>query len=299
MRIAIVGGGSIGLLYTYFLSDVHEVTLFVRNDMQRKVIEENGMILGTNGELYEKSITTRPIADWDAAEVDLSIICVKQYHLQELLRKDARKKWEPLLFLQNGMEHIDWIESLQLPSVLVGIVEHGALKKEDNVVIHTGKGITKIAILRGLNTSFVEALTNPCQSNFPFQLEPDFEKMLMKKLVVNSVINPLTAILKVENGVLLDNHYFYQLFHQLFSEVASVLNIEQKEEAYSNVVEVCRKTSHNRSSMLKDIEEKRQTEVDAILGYLLKMAKKKEIKAPMIYALYQMIKGMELERRGC
>ena len=45
--------------------------------------------------------------------------------------------------------------------------------------------------------------------------------------------------------------------------------------------------------MLKDIEEKRPTEVDAILGYVLEKSREKGIDTPLVNGLYYMIKGKE------
>ena len=45
--------------------------------------------------------------------------------------------------------------------------------------------------------------------------------------------------------------------------------------------------------MLKDVEAKRMTEVDAILGFLLSEAEKQGKKAPLVESYYYFIKGKE------
>ena len=57
--------------------------------------------------------------------------------------------------------------------------------------------------------------------------------------------------------------------------------------------QVCRITAGNRSSMLKDLENGRQTEIDAILGYVLHEAQQTKQDCPMTRFLYMMIKGKE------
>ena len=51
---------------------------------------------------------------------------------------------------------------------------------------------------------------------------------------------------------------------------------------FENIVTVCKKTAHNQSSMLCDLEGKRPTEVDAILGYILEKSVEREINTPII-----------------
>ena len=117
--------------------------------------------------------------------------------------------------------------------------------------------------------------------------------MLVSKLVVNAVINPLTAILEVENGRLITNQYYFHVLKTVYFEVASILNLENREEHLQQIINICKNTSSNRSSMLNDIEAKRITEVDAILGFILDEAYKKNLKAPQIENLYYLIKGKE------
>lgn len=246
--------------------------------------------------LHMTKLDVKPISEWGHGTEELSIICVKQYHLRELFREISIQHNHPILFLQNGMGHLKWIADLQLHSVLVGTVEHGAFRKNEHTVIHTGRGITKLACYHGSNDEFIRSLIEPFDQVFPFQIEKDYKEMLQKKLVVNSIINPLTAILKVRNGVLLENQYYFQMFEALFSEISGILRLENGEAYYHHVVSVCKNTNKNRSSMLRDLEEGRPTEVDAILGYLLEEAKKINVQAPLLNTLYHFIKGSELEK---
>ncbi len=117
--------------------------------------------------------------------------------------------------------------------------------------------------------------------------------MLQNKLIVNAVINPLTAILQVNNGELIKNQYYLQVLKKLFSEISTVLTLENAEEHLQQIIDICKNTSENRSSMLKDIEANRMTEVDAILGFILGEAQRKEMKSPNIETFYYLIKGKE------
>lgn len=296
MKIAIIGGGSIGLLFAYYLNQEHEVVLYVRNPEQMKDLRQNGLFLNMKEDTYHTVIDVKSTSEWGMHHEDLSIITVKQYHLPSLLDHAVLSEEHPLLFLQNGMGHLKRLQQLKTNMIYVASVEHGALKRSHNAVSHTGNGVTRLAVFRGVRLEKMDRLALSLE-NFPFVWEQDYYNMLVKKLVVNSIINPLTAILKVRNGELLDNPYYFELFTMLFNEVKAILKLENEEAYYDNLISVCRNTARNRSSMLKDIEENRPTEVDAILGFLIEEANEKKITAPLVTMLYNMIKGSS-QRKG-
>ncbi|HAQ08325.1 MAG TPA: 2-dehydropantoate 2-reductase [Bacillus bacterium] len=297
MKIAIIGGGSLGMLFSYYLSWEHDVFLYTRTKEQSDLINTEGLhIIKSGVKRAAKHITAAPIAAWQGSE-DLTIVAVKQYQLQSVICDIKTKAKRSLLFLQNGFGHINLISELPAASIYVGSVEHGAVRAGGNTVYHNGEGVTRTAVFKG-SEGFLNEFSSSVAATFPMILEHDYHGMLIKKLVVNAVINPLTAVLNVKNGDLVKNPYYHKIFSMLFEECAQVLELHNKQEYFQNLMEVCKKTATNHSSMYKDLENGRQTEIDAILGYLVQEAERKNIQAPLIHNYFHCIKGKEQEREG-
>ncbi|PLT34309.1 2-dehydropantoate 2-reductase [Bacillus sp. V5-8f] len=289
MKIGIIGGGALGLLFSAYLSNCHDVTLYVRTREQEDLINGQGILLIKGGKTIQKQVEVRNsnnIRD----EEELLIVAVKQYSLMALLEK-LRYTHTPLFFIQNGYSHVSMLEELQTRNIFLGVVEHGALKHNANTVEHTGEGQTKVAVYRG--DSGFPILERQIE-NFPIVLSEDYQKMLVEKLVVNAVINPLTGVLGIRNGVLLENPYYYTLFTNYCKEISGILDLES-ESMQKHVEQVCRKTSSNRSSLLKDLESGKKTEIDAIVGYVIQIAKEKDKNYELTNTVYWMVKGKEIE----
>ncbi|MGE7601903.1 2-dehydropantoate 2-reductase [Peribacillus sp. NPDC097675] len=291
MKIGVIGGGSIGLLFASYLCERHEVTLYTRREEQASLINREGVRLIVDGAICKRDLPSKVLKE-GLREEELLLVTVKQYHLPQILPVIEGLQ-VPMLFLQNGYGHISHLKQLKSSTICVGVVEHGALRLNENTVEHTGIGLTRVASYKGdLNRL---PFLDEGENLFPFIESEDYHSMLIDKLIVNAVINPLTALLEVENGRLITNPFYYQLFQALFAEISSVLELPDAEESFRHVKSVCANTSENRSSMLKDIELGRETEIDAILGYIMAEAVRKEKKACMASSLYVMIKGKEFQ----
>lgn len=298
MKIAIIGGGAIGLLFSYYISQKHEVTLFTRTIKQAEKINKEGIYCIDGEKSQQQQLESKQITDWDG-RFNLTLVTVKEHQLAELMPVINEKidRTDGLLFLQNGMGHLKWLNDCLVKNIYIGSVEHGAARINENTVSHNGHGMTRLSIFTG-DLALIEAFITEAQKEFPFILEDDYLPMLIKKLLVNTVINPLTASLHVTNGTLLTNPFFYKIAVQLFEEAAKVLELQEKEVHFQNLLSVCKQTASNHSSMLKDLEAGRKTEVDAILGYLLERAGEKGIETPLISNYYHLIKGIEVQRGG-
>ncbi len=298
MKIGIIGGGSIGLLFAFYESEHYPVCLYVRTKEQLELIQSKGLFLKQNELEKQRFIEVKLFSEWSGCE-DVTFIAVKQYHLSGLMDTLYAKSRpnKAFVFLQNGMGHLKYLDKLN-GEVYLATVEHGAMRLKANYVLHTGIGSTKIAPFRLSQSRLLETIPLESGTSFPFIIEKDYENMLLKKLVVNAVINPLTALLGVKNGELIDNVYYYELVKMIFREIEQCLQLQNSGHYFENVIAVCKKTAHNQSSMLCDLEGSRQTEVEAILGYILEKSVEREINTPIIATFYQAVKGKEckLER---
>lgn len=283
MNIGIIGGGAIGLLVSYNLSKSHDTTLYVRRKEQLALISENGI------HQIDDDIRIVDVEQFEnVSDHELLIICVKSNDIAKVIEVLSEQKVKtPLLFLQNGMGHVSFFPSLK-NELYVGVVEHGVVRANDFTFDHLGKGQIKISSVNHLHKlkTIASELTN---NQFIFQMESDWQLMLKEKLIANAVINPLTALFDVQNRFIIENLYIKKIAKQLCKEVANILQLDS-EQSWLKVKKIAENTGKNTSSMRSDILNKRKTEVEAILGYLLSIA---DDEPALIKMMYESIKALQ------
>nr|WP_066327213.1 2-dehydropantoate 2-reductase [Anoxybacillus amylolyticus] len=292
MRIGIIGGGAIGLLLAAYLSPHFEVTVYTRRQGQANRLNEQQLRFCKQG--TEQRIHVRAaLFGEQAAQEDILFITVKQYDLSAVLSQLKNvPSTTTLLFLQNGMSHLRLLSQWKEQNIVLGVVEHGALKHDDRTVEHTGMGKMTLSLFQG-RLGQVEKLLDGKIPHFPIEYTDDWRTMVTNKLVVNAVINPLTAILRIQNGELVRVPEYMEMMKQLFAEVCESLALSNRESAWQRIVAICEKTAANCSSMLSDIKHRRKTEIEAILGYVLEEGKKRGVATSLCQFLFYAVKGME------
>ncbi|OZT13267.1 2-dehydropantoate 2-reductase [Priestia aryabhattai] len=292
MRIAVIGGGAIGLLMSSYLAEHAHVTLYTRRKEQRNQLRTNGVTLKHKATEKNVKVDARILTSNENFEqYELVIIAVKQYGIKEVIPYLMKaSKHTSLLFVQNGMSHLGLAQNLPQHNVYLGVVEHGAMKEADDVVIHSGVGITRVALFRGDHLIPFQQFHS---TEFGFVWENDWYEMLIQKLIVNAVINPLTALYRVKNGEITANPFFYKTAKAVFNELHAVLRLKEPTAYWNRVVDVCEKTAQNHSSMRKDLQQQRKTEVESILGYILEEAAQRQVNTPIIQFVYNGILGLE------
>jgi 2-dehydropantoate 2-reductase len=102
--------------------------------------------------------------------------------------------------------------------------------------------------------------------------------ILWSKLIINSCINPVTAIFEKKNGFILeendDAEKLRLLIQNILQESVNIaikkgINLEYK-YPFQKVLDVAKKTSNNSSSMLNDKLRKVETEIEFINGFIIK-----------------------------
>ncbi|MGG1514891.1 2-dehydropantoate 2-reductase [Paenibacillus oryzisoli] len=316
MRMTIIGGGSLGLLFAAKLAPFCKgLTLIARTREQAEALAAKGIAIHeVSGDRREISYTDISIECYNGGEdeevkglqnADYVLLMMKQPAITETLLARLQEELAPqacLVCFQNGIGHENKvIGALGADRVLFAVTTEGAKREGGTAVRHTGHGMTYIG---GLTSEMNDNLLQRhfplkevlVQAGFQADLSKNMEERIWNKLAINCVINPLTAILKVTNGQLLDTAWTRSLMADLFreiSEVAEAYNISLPQDLWTTILQVCQATSANHSSMLQDMLGGRPTEIDYLNGSLVSMAGKTGLALPNHTMVYRLVKAME------
>ena len=311
-KLHIVGGGAIGSLIA---ASAHKngvpYDCYPRNirTMPARAQWQDGQSIAL------KAAMSAPIV---LEKGDVLILPLKVYQLNAALIQ-----WLPYLtqqptvvLLHNGMGGLEVARNLlgrDYP-LLLATTSHGALKEStlsgDFHVKYTGVGATqigapnlakpipqKLADLIQVAPLLANAIATLNSALPPVQYSGDILKALWTKLSVNAVINPLTALHNIQNKHIADAE-FEQSRHAIcheFTLVAKAYGLDfTAEMVHENVLSVANATGENYSSMHQDVTHDRQTEIDAINGYIVDMATKKGIPVPENTLLVERIKALSV-----
>lgn len=321
MRIICVGAGSIGMLVTAKLAAAGaDIVLITHTEQQAAHLNAGGLVLteGENESVHDvptasfEYIDTRGDRRWLDFDPDWVLLTVKQKHLTERLLAAVNGlmgKRGRLLCFQNGIGHVEKIASyVPIANIDLAVTTEGARKQSACKVAHTGWGTTWLGtadpaqsgqISQSMAEKAQKLMENMMnEAGFHTCLSNQMKEIVWNKLLINSVINPLTALLRIPNGELPATDRRRSLMRELLEEgiaVAEGSGVTTRENLWEQILEVCAKTAGNASSMLQDVSEGRRTEIDWINGAMLDAALKYGIPMPAHETIYKLVKAAEPE----
>lgn len=288
MNIIILGAGAIGSLYGAKLSKQNDV-LLVGSQKHVNDINKYGLkIIGIENKKYKIKATTKIKKIEDKT---LILLTTKVYDSKKAINsiKNLIKKDTIILCLQNGLYCEDIVKAIVSDKCLVlrGLTSFGAAFFNYGTIQLSNYGTTIIG--KSQKSKELSDVFNKCGLNT--SISSDINKDAWKKVIVNCVINSLTAILRIENKCI-SNEKLGSIKKMIINEC---LNVAENEGIKFNIdfiktVNEIVKDSNNISSMLQDLLKGKQTEVDYLNGAVVKLGKKYGIRCPINEALTKIIR---------
>jgi 2-dehydropantoate 2-reductase len=306
MKIVIVGAGAIGRFFGAILGrGGYEVVFLEKDPHVVQAINEKGIHLKklmVTDPSTTSAVTARATTDGGSVDTcDLIILAVKGYATAVATRSVAHlvNSEAPLLTIQTGLGNIETMaEIVDHTNILGGVTFHGATALQGSEVLHAGVGPTLIGELDGRRTERVKQVKKAFEvSGLQTTVSTNIVGHIWAKGLVYSAINPLTAVLRLKNGQLVEKMESIALAKRLIDEgklVAQAYAVQlPRQDLYDRLLEVCGKTAENLSPMLQDILNNRATEIDALNGAIYTMGKHKSVLAPLHQAMTDMIRLLE------
>jgi len=203
------------------------------------------------------------------------------------------------LTLQNGLGNIDLIrEEIGDSNVIAGTTAHGATMLGPGRMRHAGIGKTIIGELDGNKTERLVKIVQVFQeAGLETEISHNVLGLVWDKLMVNVGINALCGITRLQNGELLNYPELEELLEAAVAEAHAVAKAKGIRLSYDDPVghtkDVCRATASNKCSMLQDILNGKQTEIDMINGAIAREGEAVGIASPVNKTLTNLIKFIQ------
>ena len=289
-KIFALGAGAIGSTYGALLSQRNNVTLIGRRT-HVDAINKNGLTL--SGDVTGKFLVKAETAIKEIPSDTLILLTTKAYDvaravtgIKSMLRDDT-----VILVLQNGLGIED----------IVGKVVEGKAEVVRGLVTLAAEFFELGEISFWQGETFLESTQTSeriagvfNESGLRAKIANDLQEEIWKKLIVNCVVNPLTAILQVRNSeILVDS--LKEIRHKIIKECIAVgkaegigfesnleERIERKIAGYTNY-----------SSMCQDLMKRKKTEIDFLNAKIVELGRKHDIPTSVNETLVGLIRFLE------
>ena len=280
-RIVVIGLGAVGSVLTAALleKDPSGIRVVVRAEHLAALRKSPLTLRGPLTKTYVLHPTSR--IDFPL-EHTLVIPMVKAYDLPAVIGK-LKDRFTPttrLLVLTNGLHIRDrirrWGEDRIPPCQMFrGIVGFGATLTAPGQVRYFGGKVVLEEKFR--SSPWFDRFPNPF---FDVQISRNMEKTLWKKVLINSIYNPLSLLLRISNRTI-SHARLNPVKETLLREGLRIARAEGVEPKLTLTRLNRMVRSDNITSMYQDYRFNRPTEVDFITGEIVRCADKHGIPAPV------------------
>lgn len=291
MNIIVLGAGAIGSIFGAKLSKLNDVTLIARKKHADSINKYGLRITGLENKTYKIKVATEIN---EIKENTLILLTTKAQDsekaissIKALVRNDTT-----ILCLQNGLYSENIVKKIVGSKCLVlrAVTNFEAAFLKPGIVKYNSYSYTAIEMSRKSK----EIAENFKQCGLNGYVSKNIKYDMWKKLIFNCALNPVTAILQVENKGIADERLnsLKKLIVDECLEVAKKDGIAFNLDFVETINKVF-KNSTNISSMQQDLMKGKMTEIDYLNGAVAKLGRKYGIKCPANEALTAVIKEME------
>lgn len=285
--ISILGAGAIGQLLAHKLTDASLECQLIVSDSD-KYASPDWQFRDLDQTVSSKHLQTTSLQD--TSPLELVLVCVKAPQLSDALEsiKHRLHDQSQLVLFQNGMGHEKATSQYVAEhNIFFASNTHGAYRESAQKLVYAGAG--KI-VVGALQQQSAPEWFSQLQSSttLPFEWSDDIQPILWRKLLINAVVNPLTAIHRCKNGDLLKEEHKPQLLALINEsrQFAQAMGFDFADDLKTIILDVIEQTADNYSSMYQDVMAEQVTEIDAINGYLLDQMQASNFHAPHHWALW-------------
>ncbi|WP_243291673.1 ketopantoate reductase family protein [Bacillus sp. FJAT-47783] len=298
MNILVVGAGGVGGYFGGRLMEKGEDVTFLVRSNRKKQLEETGLVVRSihgDFKINPKTLTNRSANEC----YDLIILSTKAYHLQEAIEdmKPFVGKDTIILPLLNGMKHIDVLKDVfGEEKVLGGLCFIETTLNEKGEIVQTSQDHhLKFGELNGEHTTRIEKLAEVfSNTKTEMKASRNILKAMWQKYMFISAFSGVTTLFQAPIGPIRETEYGLELIEDVLYEIDAIMKkvgAPLDNQIVAKQMKTIQKMEYDmKSSMQRDMEKKSLVEADHLQGYLLTLAEKHDLHAPILKMIYTNVK---------
>lgn len=308
MKFLILGAGGIGSYFgARLIQSGHEV-VFTARGKHLEALQHQPLKLQHPDFNFEKNVIAyeniKPIAEV-INTFNVVLLTTKSTSTLELAKELSLcfanfSKTPYVVSLQNGVENEEiLLKYLDNFCVIGGITRKiGSHIVSPSIINATGNAETILGLLHQNqeNQEFLEKLADTFnQAKIPTQISSNIKLELWKKLVINNGVNALCAFVKEKTGVIMHHEKLSKIVYGLMSETAVAAKnkgVFLSKKDIDEMYELITKFDSIKPSMLVDVENNRELEIDEICNVVIKNCEEQNIDAPYTRTIASLLEFM-------
>lgn len=300
MKFLVVGAGAVGGYFGARLAEKGEdVTFLVRKNRDEQLRARGLVVSSTHGDV---TIEPKTIRSGGTGTFDVILIATKAYHLEQVIEdiQPFVHKETILISMLNGIEHMTKLrQAFSCHSVIGGVCFIEATLSEAGDIIQKGSSHRFIfGEWNGEKTEHILAIEQAfANTNAQVSAVCNIQQEMWHKYLFITTVSGVTTLFQQPIGPIREVPMGTELLQNLLSEVAQIMRAEQAAIAEDiEQIQFSRVGKMNydmKSSMLRDMEKGLPVEADHLQGYLLQLAHKHGLQAPILQSIYVNLKLYE------
>jgi 2-dehydropantoate 2-reductase len=304
MKIAIMGSGGVGAYYGGLLATAGQEVTFIARGAHLQALRVKGLqIKSVHGDFTVSpvKVTDRPDA---IGPVDLVLVATKTYHTDE-----AAQAIKPLIgadtvviSLQNGIDAAERIGSVVGMEHIIGAATWLSAAIEAPGRIGQYSQFRRIALgeLDGRITPRAQEIVSVLATTpAVIELVPNIKQVLWTKFVFIAAISALGGLTRVAIGEYRQVAEAREVLAEAMAEVVAVA----KANGVSLDADIIAKTlafidasaPDIRPSMQRDLEAGRTSELESLIGVVVRMGQERGVPTPVMRLAYALLKPAHLK----
>lgn len=276
-RIFIVGAGAIGKVLAVFLARKGNEVVILRGSVDefRQEIKKIEVVFADNtraqAEIPVSSLNAYPYLD------GIVLLTNKSYGNEALAEKlSGKMNNSPVVLLQNGL-------GVENPFIAKGFSElyrcvlfATCQTIGENKIAYKPVNVSPVGTIVANATrleSIVDRINNP---DFPFRSEPEIQRIIWVKAIVNCVFNSICPLVETDNGIFRRDSKAFELAGEVIEECTAIAQAMGVQVELKTIEEqlllISEKSDGQNISTFQDIENRRRTEIDTLNFEIVRMA---------------------------